>query len=148
MKAFALCFTLLFALFEDAFLVRAQQDTHSPARNALPSYQLKNGILEVIDKDDTTAVPIERDRVTVVHLTHSADPGYPRGEWGNGICVISAVVGLDGKPDTLLVKKFFKPAFDERALGAVRKFRFKPATLDGKPVPMQINIEMSFHFSP
>jgi hypothetical protein len=35
--------------------------------------------------------------------------------------------------------------FDVSALKAVKDFRFRPATLDGKPVPAQIKVEEKFH---
>jgi protein TonB len=33
---------------------------------------------------------------------------------------------------------------DERALEAVREYKFKPAMENGKPVPVQLNIEVNF----
>jgi len=36
---------------------------------------------------------------------------------------------------------------DEEALKAVRKYRFKPATLEGVPVPVPIVVEINFMFA-
>jgi len=33
---------------------------------------------------------------------------------------------------------------DEKAIAAVNKWRFQPATLDGRPVAVRISVEMSF----
>jgi protein TonB len=33
---------------------------------------------------------------------------------------------------------------DEEALEAVSQYKFKPATLQGKPVPVEVNIEVHF----
>jgi periplasmic protein TonB len=33
---------------------------------------------------------------------------------------------------------------DEKAIAAVREWRFQPATLNGQPVAVQINVEVSF----
>jgi TonB family protein len=33
---------------------------------------------------------------------------------------------------------------DQKAVEAVRHYRFKPATLQGKPVPVEVNIEVNF----
>ncbi len=33
---------------------------------------------------------------------------------------------------------------DEQAVAAVRQYRFKPATLDGKPVPVDLYIDVNF----
>jgi outer membrane biosynthesis protein TonB len=33
---------------------------------------------------------------------------------------------------------------DEKAIGAVSTWRFQPATLNGKPVAVEINVQVSF----
>jgi protein TonB len=33
---------------------------------------------------------------------------------------------------------------DEKAVDAVKQYKFKPATQDGKPVPVQVNLEVNF----
>jgi TonB family protein len=33
---------------------------------------------------------------------------------------------------------------DEQALAAVTQYKFKPATLQGKPVPVEVSIEVNF----
>jgi protein TonB len=33
---------------------------------------------------------------------------------------------------------------DEKAVEAVKQYKFKPATLQGKPVPVEVNIEVNF----
>jgi TonB family protein len=33
---------------------------------------------------------------------------------------------------------------DEKAIEAVKQYRFNPATFEGHPVPAQINIEVNF----
>jgi TonB family protein len=33
---------------------------------------------------------------------------------------------------------------DEKAVEAVKQYKFKPATLKGQPVPVEVNIEMNF----
>jgi len=33
---------------------------------------------------------------------------------------------------------------DEKAMEAVRRYRFKPAMNDGKPVPVMITVEVNF----
>ena len=34
---------------------------------------------------------------------------------------------------------------DEKAIEAVRNWKFEPAKKDGKPVAVQINVEVNFH---
>jgi periplasmic protein TonB len=36
-------------------------------------------------------------------------------------------------------------SLDPKALDAVRQYRFEPGTYDGKPVPVALTIDVSFH---
>ena len=36
------------------------------------------------------------------------------------------------------------PSLDKKALDCVQKFRFEPAAYRGKPVPVEINVEINF----
>jgi TonB family protein len=92
-------------------------------------------------------------------LTHSRDPEYPvvaRQLHIDGFSIIQLVVDEQGVPRSLIILKSATdrlPAdqrdagekFDASALKAVKDFRFRPATLAGKPVPAQIKVEEKFH---
>jgi periplasmic protein TonB len=45
---------------------------------------------------------------------------------------------------TVLVVRHQGWGLDEQAFRAVRQYRFKPATLQGVPVPVEVNIEVNF----
>jgi protein TonB len=59
---------------------------------------------------------------------------------------VSAVVLVDGTVTNLRVVKSLDSTFglDEKALQAVREWRFKPGTRFGQPVPVQVSIAVSF----
>jgi TonB family protein len=62
-----------------------------------------------------------------------------------GICVISVIVDAQGNPQNPRVVRALGMGLDEKALEAVRKYKFKPAMKDGKtPVPVMVNIEVNF----
>jgi periplasmic protein TonB len=61
-----------------------------------------------------------------------------------GVCVLWLIVGPDGKPRDLKVARSLGLGLDEKAIEAVRNWRFDPAMKDGKPVAVQINVEVSF----
>jgi TonB family protein len=61
-----------------------------------------------------------------------------------GVCTISLIVDAHGYPQNLRVIRSLGMGLDEKALEAVLKYRFKPATKDGKPVPVFITVEVNF----
>ncbi len=78
---------------------------------------------------------------------YAPDPEYPetaRRERQQGTVVISVVVGSDGSPRDIKVKRPFSPELDESAINTVKKWKFAPGTKDGEPVAVQIVVEISF----
>jgi TonB family protein len=61
-----------------------------------------------------------------------------------GVVVLWVVIGVDGRPQQMKVQRSLGMGLDEKALEAVSKWRFKPAMRDGKPVPVAVNVEVSF----
>jgi TonB family protein len=62
-----------------------------------------------------------------------------------GVCLISLIVDAQGNPQNPRVVRPLGMGLDEKALEAVRKYKFKPAMKDGKtPVPVMMSIEVNF----
>jgi len=59
---------------------------------------------------------------------------------------LQAVVDKEGRPtDVKVVKSLDKEnGLDAEAVAALKEWRFKPATKDGKPVLMKVSVEMTF----
>jgi len=63
-----------------------------------------------------------------------------------GVCLISVIVDTQGNPQNIRVIRTLGMGLDEKAVEAVRKYKFKPAIKDGKtPVPVIITVEVDFH---
>jgi TonB family protein len=62
-----------------------------------------------------------------------------------GVCVLWLVVGPDGRPRDIRVARSLGLGLDEKAIEAVKNWKFEPALKDGKPVAVQINVEVNFH---
>jgi|HubBroStandDraft_5_1064220.scaffolds.fasta_scaffold45837_1 protein TonB len=62
-----------------------------------------------------------------------------------GVVLISMIVDTNGNPQNPRVVRPLGMGLDEKALEAVRKYKFKPAMKDGKtPVPVMITVEVNF----
>ncbi len=61
-----------------------------------------------------------------------------------GTVILSLVVGTDGKAHAIQVARSLGLGLDERAIEAVRQWRFDPAKKDGRPVPVAVDVEVSF----
>jgi TonB family protein len=61
-----------------------------------------------------------------------------------GTVLIRLVVDKDGNPSRLVIERGLGLGLDERAIAAVRDYRFNPATQNGKPVVVEIGMEVSF----
>ncbi len=62
-----------------------------------------------------------------------------------GVCLIQMIVDAHGMPQDPRVIRPLGMGLDEKALEAVRKYRFKPAMKDGRiPVPVMITVEVNF----
>jgi TonB family protein len=62
-----------------------------------------------------------------------------------GVCIVSIIVDAHGNPQSPRVTRSLGMGLDEKALEAVRKYRFKPAMKDGKPVASYVSVEIDFH---
>ena len=62
----------------------------------------------------------------------------------SGTCVLWLIVGRDGRPRDIKVARTLGLGLDEKAIEAVKTWRFEPAKKDGQPVDVQINVEVSF----
>lgn len=75
------------------------------------------------------------------------DPEYTkeaRKAKRHGTVILWMVVGADGVPRDIKVARSLDAGLDQKAIEAVRKWRFQPATKDGAPVAVQINVEIDF----
>jgi len=61
-----------------------------------------------------------------------------------GVVMLQIIVGADGRPKDVRVARSLGFGLDERAIEAVRQWRFEPATKDGQPVAVLVNVEVNF----
>ena len=61
-----------------------------------------------------------------------------------GTVVLWLVVDPSGKPRDIKVARSLGMGLDQKAIEAVRQWKFDPAKKDGQPVAVQINVEVNF----
>jgi periplasmic protein TonB len=61
-----------------------------------------------------------------------------------GVTTMLIVVGEDGLVGDVRVTRSLGPYLDSKAVEAVKTWKFEPGTKHGKPVPVQIAVEVNF----
>jgi periplasmic protein TonB len=62
-----------------------------------------------------------------------------------GLCVLGLVVDASGRPTEIHVVNSLGMGLDEKAIEAVKEWKFEPGLKDGHPVSVAINVEVDFH---
>jgi periplasmic protein TonB len=63
-----------------------------------------------------------------------------------GLCVLSIIVEPDGTPSNIRVSSSLGMGLDEKAIEAVKKWKFRPSMKDGRPVRYgPVEVDVDFH---
>lgn len=92
--------------------------------------------------------PAGKHGVTVPEVIYNPEPSFSdeaRKAKQQGVVVLLVVVGKDGRTSNIRVGQSLGMGLDEKAMEAVSRWLFRPATLNGHPVATQIAIEVDFH---
>ena len=100
-------------------------------------------------KSEMQKIEFELSEVdTPPRVVRKAPPVYPFGARRRGIrghVMIRCLVGIDGKGRKFkVIEAVPEGVFEDAALAAVRKWRFKPGILGGEPVPTWVRIPLKF----
>ena len=85
--------------------------------------------------------------VSAPKAIYSPEPEYSeeaRKAKYQGTCVLMLVVGPDGRPRDIRVSRSLGLGLDEKAMEAVKTWKFEPSMKDGKPVAVMISVEVEF----
>jgi periplasmic protein TonB len=61
-----------------------------------------------------------------------------------GVVTVNLIVDAQGRPENVHVLRGVGMGLDQKAVDAVKQYRFKPAMEAGKPVPVQLNVQVDF----
>ncbi|HET6181769.1 MAG TPA: energy transducer TonB [Candidatus Sulfotelmatobacter sp.] len=80
--------------------------------------------------------------------TYSPEPEFSeeaRKAKYQGVCTLGLIVGVDGRPTNIRVLSSLGMGLDEKAIEAVKNWRFEPGMKDGHAVRTEIAVEVDFH---
>ncbi len=61
-----------------------------------------------------------------------------------GVVLVNLIVDAHGMPQNVHVLRGVGMGLDQKAIDAVKQYRFKPAMEGGKPVPVELNVQVDF----
>lgn len=85
--------------------------------------------------------------VSAPRVIYNPDPEYSeeaRKAKHQGNVVLWTVIGPDGRVRDIRLARSLGMGLDQKAIEAVRTWKFEPALKDGQPVAVQVNIEVNF----
>lgn len=98
----------------------------------------------------TAARPAIGGKMTPAKLIHWASPVYPRKAKAaivEGTVVLHGVIEANGMVDSIRLVSG-PPALVQAAIDCVKKWKYRPTTLNGKPVKVETDISVEFRLKP
>ena len=108
------------------------------------------GIVGGLPREGAAAEPVKTVRVggqiAAPKLVHTVRPEYPevaRMAHLSGIVVLEALVGVDGRVETVKALNA-NPVLEQAAIDAVAQWRYKPLLLNGVPTRFILTVTITF----
>ena len=149
MKMLVKCGFFIFAVMIPAALAVAQQDAHSSVATPTGTTSLgdKSVAPQATTNDSDGPVYQVGGSVHPPVATYTPDPKFAKEASKNkfsGNVVVALIVDANGNPQNVHVLRGMGMGLDEKAVQAVQQYKFKPATKDGKPVAVYVNVAVNF----
>jgi len=87
---------------------------------------------------DGVSAPVALNTVVAQYSDQAQKADY------QGVCLVQVIVDAQGNPQNPRIVRALGMGLDEKAIEAVRKYKFKPAMRNGTPVPVMITVEVNF----
>ena len=140
------CFVVAACLICNLLLLAAnssaQENKASPAPQGRFGGELGRPSCGVSNPSPSNCAPIPGTLISAPSPTHSERARKAKIE---GSCIVGLVVDEKGNSTNLRIITGLGFGLDERAIEAVKKWKFEPALKDGKPVPAKIAVQVDFH---
>lgn len=100
------------------------------------------------EQPGSTEAYFPRQLTTKIRVLEKPEPSYTelaRGEAVEGTVILRIVVGTDGSAEHVLVLQSLTHGLTEASIAAAKKIKFTPGILDGRPVPVFMQLEYNFN---
>ena len=90
---------------------------------------------------------LQNNGIKLARAISAPDPEYSesaRKAKIQGTVVLAVAINADGTVHAVKVVCPLEPGLDQNAVDAGKQWKFMPATKDGKPVPVQIEVSVGF----
>ena len=87
----------------------------------------------------------EESKVVPPVLLKSVEPKLPKGAEAIPI-TLEARITASGDVENVKVLQSRKPELNEFYVAALKQYKYKPATLNGKPVPVLLTVSVTVHY--
>jgi protein TonB len=118
-----------------AILVAAQETAPPPQSPQMPQY------MKVCSSKNP---PPCATAPSVIYSSNAEYSEDARRAGIEGIVVLWTIVGVDGRAHNIRVTRFLGHGLDEQAIETLKQWKFKPGVSDGAPVPVAVNLQVSF----
>jgi TonB family protein len=123
-----------------------------PSDFAIPAGYKIVDVAETLPGPDASGIYHVGNGVLPPQIIYAPDPKFTDEAAAarySGVAGVSLIVDAQGNPQNVHMMNHLKMGLDEQALAAVKQYKFKPATFEGKPVPVEVNIAVKFRiYSP
>ena len=135
---------LVLMLCSFAFARSYAQEAAKPDSSSTTATQAPSGGSDAVREDQVRKVGGSVSAPRMVHLVSPEYSEEARREKFVGQVVVGLIVDTDGLPQNVHVVRGVGHGLDEKAIEAIKQYRFRPAMENGKPVPVRVNVEVNF----
>jgi TonB family protein len=111
-------------------------EPQSPSQNG--SQGSSYGPVYKVGKDVTAPVVLKSVQAKFPKSAKDTKAGF------EAIVLVHLVVDAEGAPRDVQISRSYNADFDAEAIKAIRQYRFKPSMKDGRPVAVEVTIEVDF----
>lgn len=95
-------------------------------------------------KSPTNPVHVKVTDLTIVSKVPPVYPPQAKKDHVSGKVVLDAIIGKDGSMENIKVVKSVREDLDQRAIDAVRQWKFQPFLLNGDPIEVETTINIIY----